>query len=304
MKMKLGIAQSLVPPDPSELTRERASEIATLGIATIMTHFRVPPTQLTGGDGRRLAAMLAEEGLTITACAGLRPNLVSDNDALRASSVEDLKQLILAAKSMGATMINAGCGSHHPTHNYGPHAENHSETSRTRLVACLREIAPSAEDAEVIVAMEPHVRTTLNTPTNVRSILDEVDSPYVRSNYDPVNFLGSLDDVFGWSACAPRALATLGDRAAPCAHIKDVALSMDFVLHIAEAVPGEGEVDLAVVLEACQQLPECSTLFIEHLTAEQLPRAVAHVAGLAASAGLELDRGPKFDADASLESRV
>jgi sugar phosphate isomerase/epimerase len=304
--MRLGIAQSLVPTDPSLLTRERVAQIAALGVTTVMTHFQVPPTEIAGRRGAHIAAMLSDEGLDVAACAGLRPNLVTDNDAARRASVEELRQLMLAAQSLGAAVITGGCGSHNPEHQYGPHPENHSQASRQRLVECLRDLAPYAEDTGVLVAMEPHVLTTLDTPENVRSILDEVDSPWIRTNFDPVNFVGSLADIYSSGACAKRAIDVLGPRVAPCAHIKDARVENGFVLHIAEAPPGRGIFDLAGVLEACRSLPNSGAVIVEHLTEDQIAEAVAYVASLGRDIGFEFTRqarGGKGGVSSKLEHR-
>ena len=138
----------------------------------------------------------------------------------------------------------------------------------------------------MIVAMEPHILTTLDTPQNVRSILDEVDSPWIRTNFDPVNFIGCLGDIYNSGRFAQHALDALGPRVAPCAHIKDASVESGFVLHISEAPPGEGIFDLAGVLQACRSLPDTSALIVEHLTEDQIVAALAYVAAVARDSGL------------------
>jgi sugar phosphate isomerase/epimerase len=289
MSFRLGLAQGLVPTDPAELTPEVASRIAALGVTAIATHFQVPPPELVGSRGKAIAATLESEGLRITQCAGLRPDLVTGDRAARERSIDAIYDLMRTARTLGAEMVLAGCGSHHPNHPYGPSPENHTPATRERLVSSLRQLALRAEDAGIPFALEPHVLTTLDTPEHVRSILDEVDSSWIVVNFDPVNFLGSLDAVYDAAAATQKAFETLGPRVAPSAHIKDVVVEPELVLHISEVPPGRGIIDLAAILETCSALPTGSALVIEHISAADTPDSVRHVSNLAAQAGIVLN---------------
>lgn len=288
MTLRLGLAQGLVPTDPAALTPQRAAQIAALGVTAIVTHFEVAPANLVGSRGREIAAILADSGLRIVQCAGAGANLVSADEAIRRRGIAALAELMRAAKSLDAEMVLTGCGSLHATHPYGPAHENHSDRTRERLVDSLRHVAQAAEQAGMPVALEPHVLTTLDTPENVRAVLDEVDSNWIQANFDPVNFLGSLDAVYASGDSIRHALATLGPRLAPSAHIKDVVVEAELVLHIAEVPPGDGVLDLAAVLTACRELPESSALIVEHLSAEAAPAALRVVSELATMLGIKL----------------
>ncbi len=139
MRMRLGLAQALIPTHPADFTPELAAEIASLGVSTIMTHFQVPPSTMIGERGSEIRSILEEAELDICACAGLRPDLVTPDQDARRTSIAALHDLMHAARTLGAPMITAGCGSHNPTHQYGPAAANHTEEARARLVASLYE---------------------------------------------------------------------------------------------------------------------------------------------------------------------
>lgn len=280
-RLRLGLAQGLVPENPDDLTPELAREIAALGVTRIVTHFEVPPGELAGARGTELAALLRESGLGVAQCAGVTPNLVSPDRAVRMEGVAMLAELMQSARALGAQMVLSGCGSHHQTFSYGPSPENHTPEARGRLVESLRELARHACELGMPAAMEVHVLTTLDTPEHVREILDEVDSPWVGANYDPVNFLGSLDAVYDSGARARHAAETIGPRLAASAHIKDVVVEPALVLKIAEAPPGTGIMDLRAVLESCRHLPEHSTLTVEHFGPEESAAALRVVADLA-----------------------
>jgi sugar phosphate isomerase/epimerase len=287
--MRLGLAQGQLPTDPDELTRAVAASIRTLGVTGLVTHFEVPPVELRGPRGMRLAAILRDAGLGIVQYAGARPNLVTADRAHRLRSIGQLSEFLLTASALGAPMVVSGCGSHHPHHPYGPARENHSQQSRDLLVASLAELATRAGDAGTMLALEAHCLTTLDTPENVRLMLDAVDSPWVTVNFDPVNLLASIPAVYGSGAAVQHAAEVLQPRLAPAAHIKDVVLQADLVLHISEAVPGEGLLDLPSVLGTCSRLlPQPATLIVEHLGPHDAERALAHVRRVAADCGIEL----------------
>ncbi len=285
-RLHLGLAQGLVPTDPDALTPALAREIASLGVQRIVTHFEGPPGALAGSPGEEIAALLADAGLGIAQSGGLSPNLVSPDPAVRAASIADLTELMRSARSLGSRMVLGGCGSHHPTFNYGPDPENHKPATRARLVESLREVALRCEDVGVPMALEVHLLTTLDTPEHVREIFDAVDSPWVAANYDPVNFLGSLPAVFASGDAARHAAETIGPRLAASCHIKDVVVEPDLVLKIAEAPPGTGIMDLDAVIESCHHLPPDSTLIVEHFGPEESAAALKHVAELAAKHGV------------------
>src|SRR6476646_5452136 len=130
--LHLGLAQGLVPTDPDQLTPALAQQIAALGVTRITTHFDVPAGSLAGSRGSEIAALLADCGIRVAQCAGLSPNLVSPDAAVRAESIAAFAELMRSARSLGAQMVLGGCGSLHPTFNYGPARENHLPETRQR----------------------------------------------------------------------------------------------------------------------------------------------------------------------------
>ena len=284
--LHLGLAQGLVPTDPARLTPALAGQIAALGVTRVTTHFDVPPGSLAGSQGREIAAILGEAGIRVAQYAGLAPNLVSPDAAVRARSIAALAELMRSAQSLGAQMVLGGCGSLHPTFNYGPARENHLPETRERLIASIRELARHAEDAGMPIAFECHVLTTLDTAEHVREILDAVDSAFAYANFDPVNFVGSLAAAYDSGAVAQHVAKTIGPRLAPSAHVKDIVIEPDLVLKIAEVPPGQGIMDLDGVIESCRQLPEGSSLIVEHFGPRESEAALRHVGELAARHGL------------------
>jgi sugar phosphate isomerase/epimerase len=174
-------------------------------------------------------------------------------------------------------MIISGCGSRHPSHFYGPHPENHLPATRERLIASLRRVVPWAENAGVILALECHVTTALDTPEHIREVIQAVDSPWIRANFDPVNLLGDFSRVWHNADAMRHMWQTLGACYARSAHIKDVVTDADFVVHISEAAPGHGYLDLDAYFEVVRGLGEDTAVIVEHLPADQALAAIAYV---------------------------
>jgi sugar phosphate isomerase/epimerase len=75
---------------------------------------------------------------------------------------------------------------------------------------------------------------------------------------------------------------TLGAWYAKSAHIKDVRADPELVVHISEAPPGQGMLDLDTFFDVVRQLGEDTAVIVEHLPADQAVGAIAYVQQAAA----------------------
>jgi hypothetical protein len=67
-----------------------------------------------------------------------------------------------------------------------------------------------------------------------------------------------------------------------------LTVSNGLVLHISQVLPGEGYLDLALVLQRFDALFPDGYGLIEHLGLEQIPQAAENVRRIAAEIGVEL----------------
>ena len=290
MNMRLGLAGAWVPRDHAEVTPALARRLASQGFRALVTHFAAPPDMLAGQAGARVREVLADVGIRIGQTTGYNPLLIHPDDAVRDAELARLRAAFDAARALGAEMIITGCGSHHPGFFYGPSPANHTEQARATLVESLRVAAPWAEASGIILALECHVLTTLDTPAHIRAILQAVGSPWVRANFDPVNLIGDLPALYANGAAIRRMGSELGSHYAPSAHIKDITALPELVLHLTEAPPGEGLLDYAAFFEVCRTLGDGTMLIIEHLAAEQVDTALAFVKEAARRYDIQLER--------------
>ena len=288
MNLQLGVAGAIVPSDPAGMTPQWARAMAAEGITALVTHLQPPAEALVGDPSRRVRDVLGDAGIRVAQAAAFDPHLIHPDDAFRRSELERLPTCFEVARDLGAEMLITGCGSLHPDHRYGPDPRNHDPATRERLVDSLRRVAPLAEHHGVILALECHVMTTLDTPAAIRDIIEAVDSPWVRPNFDPVNMIGGLPDLYDTAGAMERMWEALGSHYTQSAHVKDIIARPDFVLHLDEVAPGQGWLDLAAFFAICQRLGEGAALIVEHLPVDQVDAALQVVREAASEAGVTL----------------
>lgn len=277
----IGLAGGLVPTDPALFDDRVAARIASLGFERLTVHFGaglgMGPDDLGADTCARLRAAAETRGLAIEFGWTFGANLVRDDGA-----VERLACALRVARDLGARGVVGGVGTMGAASGYTPHPHNHTPETRARLVRRLREVAARGAHVGLPFVLEPHVATTLDTPEGVRAIVDEVGSPFVRVNIDPVNLVGDLPTLWDAPAHAERCVEALADVAVS-GHVKDLYAEDALVLHLSETVLGDGAYDVAGFVrrfrERCPGLP----LYLEHLPAALVPRAKAKLDALLAA---------------------
>jgi sugar phosphate isomerase/epimerase len=73
------------------------------------------------------------------------------------------------------------------------------------------------------------------------------------------------------------------------AHIKDVVADPELVVHISEAPPGEGMLDLDIFFDVCSRLGNDAAVIVEHLPADRARTAIAYVRQAASERGITFD---------------
>jgi sugar phosphate isomerase/epimerase len=290
MPIELGIATPTVPRDPRALDDRFCKWAADLGVSVLATHLGPTPEDVLP-HAAETRERLAGWGLRIVQATGYNPVLVGTDETRRAADLDRLTRAYEVARQLGSPMVLTGCGSYHPTHQYGPHPRNHSAEARERMIAFLRPAARRAEEHGVILALECHMITALDTPAHIREIVDAVGSPALKVNFDPVNLLTSIDAVYASGAEMEAMLAELGPRYHWTAHAKDVLIESRLALHFDETVCGDGLLDWPAYLRCAERLGTTerpAVVLVEHMPAFLAPRGLAFLRGQAAAAGVSI----------------
>lgn len=153
----------------------------------------------------------------------------------------------------------------------------------------VKELAGAAEDIGVNIAAHPHVRTPLNSIDRYKQLLDTVASPRLKILMDPVN-LTWPQMVFRTTELVDEIFDELGGDIVAL-HAKDVVMSGGgkIVVHVDEAIPGEGTMDYATILRRLDALDQDVTLYAEHFPFPQTVQGQEYIRSVAREVGVMLN---------------
>ena len=290
MAMYLGLADGDIPRAPEGFTGPLIAGWTELGIRCLSVSFSAGPAAVRD-EVADVRSRLADGGIHVAQMAGVNANFVHASPEVRAEAHRRVLAAIPTAVDLGVTMLSSGAGTSSEVwmqHFYAPHSDNYSERAKADLIEGLRGIAKPVEDAGIRYTIECHQLSTMRSPEVIREVLDAVDSPVITANFDPVNLLDSAVAVFDNAARMRHIMDVVGPRYGASCHVKDVAVTNDFVCRMLEVQPGEGVLDYDALFETVRRLPDGSALIVEHLTADRSAEGVRYVRDRALAAGIEL----------------
>ena len=287
--MYLGVV-GLVPPDPLEITPDVARRVREAGFTGVSCFFS-EPLRYSEDDAHRIRQALLQGGVVCAQANARYPDLVHPDPAQRAEGVRQMRHMCRIARALEACILYVRPGSRNPAGSWYPHPENRSPETRRVLVESLRQVADTAEELGVTLALEGHVLSPLWSAEVVREVLKAVNSPALRFNMDPVNFVGCVEDAYDTTSLLGRLFDLLGPYTVG-AHAKDFLLQNRLVLHVEETVIGRGLMDQATFLQLMDRWCPDGFVLIEHLPDEDIPEARDALNRFAQEAGVEWDVPP------------
>lgn len=273
--MYLGVS-GVIPNDFDLVDEARAREIAALGITGVIAHVGGNPHDMSPQRLRRLRDVLADQGIKVVQLWGWYPSIVTPDEATRRTGVDHARRIVELGTHAGVDMIGIRPTSMSPNGAWSPHPANYLPETEDRLVQSLSEIAQASATYGLPLALECHVTTTLNSAATVRRVVERVGAQWLRVNIDPVNFIPDFATAYNTTALLNELFDTLGDVAAS-AHVKDVIVDDDLVVHISETMPGRGLLDFDTFFRRFEQALPHGYAFVEHLPEPQIPEALAFV---------------------------
>lgn len=291
--MRFAVSGDLFPRHVDEFVEGMAARVREMGYTGVFTRFdRDDPFLVTDAQCHRVRDILRDYGLTMVQAIGFRPPLIHPDERVRCQAVSTLREAIRIAAALGSLSCHTGPGSiaqlGAKTSDWdgawNPHPRNWDTICRQQLIKSLKEVALVAEDRGVVVGMEGHVLVTLNSAEMMRDVLDEVGSPAIRCDLDPVNWL-TLDTVFRSGEAIDHMVDVLGQHIFN-AHSKDVVVENKLVLHIDERPTGQGVLDHDRLMRRIEDLGPERFLVVEHAAVEDLPAAKAFLDRKAAALGI------------------
>ncbi len=277
-------AVGLIPTDPARLTPALARQVRSQGF-TGVTWMLLDPLAAKEDDLRQVRDILGEAGIRVAQANPHYERLVHPEEARRRAGVKALRRACQCARWLDAATLYVRPGSLNPRGHWWPHPLNTAPQTFDRLLTSLKEAVTAAEDEGVVMALEGHVLSPLDTVEKVKLAIEAVGSPALRFNADPVNMIGSLQDTYNSASFIHRMFDLLG-RYVVCAHIKDITVEERFVLHISECLPGDGLLDMETFLQRFEAVCPDGYALIEHLSPASVPQAKQGVDAAARRAGL------------------
>jgi sugar phosphate isomerase/epimerase len=268
--MRLGMSGCFLPADMNDLTPAMCQRVRELGFSGIFTRFRAnDPHTTPKAQAQRVRDLLAGEGVRLFQATGYWQNMITPDERVRQESVRTVQAALRLAGWLGARGIDTGPGSMNPDGPWFPHPDNWTPSARRQLVKTLKECAPAAEDAGVYLSLEAHQLVTLQTPEITKEVLDEVDSPWVRCDYDSANWI-TLDTIYETGAALDHHFDVLGDHIVSC-HGKDTWIENRLTVHIEAGCPGKGLLDFKTLFRRMEALSPDYPVISEGNRTEDLP---------------------------------
>lgn len=292
--MRFGVSGDLFPHRVGEFTPGIARRASDLGFTGIFTRFdRDDPFETTPAECHRVRDIVRDHGLVMVQAIGHRPPLIHPDEAIRREAVRTLRAAIDVAAELGSLSCHTGPGSMAQIGasrvDWGgawtPHPQNWSAVCRRQLVGSLREVSRHAEDRGIVIGLEGHVLVALRSAEVMRDVLDEVASPAVKCDFDPVNWL-RLETVFESGPAISHMLGVLGRDRVFNAHAKDVVLEPRLVTHLDEAPAGRGLLDFDVFLRGMEEIGAERFVIVEHATLDDIPATRAFLGRKAEELGI------------------
>lgn len=239
----------------------------------------------TEAELNQIRDVIAGEGVHIAQVNGQYEGLVNPDESRRQNGIATFRRAIEVCATLQGDNLYVRPGSINPGGHWWPHPDNHAPATIDRLVDSLGTLLPVAEDAGVVLTIEGHVLSPLDSVAKVREVIDRVGSPMLKFNVDPVNFVAGLRDVYHPRGLLDELYDTLGD-VAWAVHAKDVDVEDRLVLHLTEVVIGRGRMDVAYYLRRFEEVKPDGFVIIEHLPDELIPEARDAVLAAAEAEGI------------------
>lgn len=234
--MKLGYSTWGMPTVPIDTAISHIADLGFDGIElTIIQRFTTELSTLDTAERKRIASLLKQHNLALPAIAA-HSNLMDVHAESHEKNMWRLKGGVDLA-------VDLAQGDELPAVNTTTGGKpDEWETKKDFLVERVGELVDYAASRGVIIAMEPHIGAIIDTPAKVLELLEIIDSPYLKVNYDISHF-----DIVGMTTEETvSALAAVSVHT----HVKDqrgIAPDFEFL------IPGEGTFDYVGYLKLMRE---------------------------------------------------
>ena len=258
-------------------------EVRDLGYSAVI--FPVDSTAPLSVQDEYLACI--KENDLVIGEVGVWRNLFDPDPSGSAAALDySIEQLALAERVGARCCVNIS-GSFNPDCWDGYHPLNYAEETYDKVVDMTRKIIDAGNPINTKYTLEPMPWMSPDSPGGYLKLLDDVDREGFGVHLDFANMINSVELWDNSSHYIGKTCFDLLGRYICSVHIKDVKLTNDLPCCLLEALPGEGGLDLGIVLRHIEELGEDTPAFVEHLSShEEYARAVGYLRGLAKEVGV------------------
>ena len=296
--MRLGVSGVIVPHRIDEVDGEAVGRVREAGFSGFATRFWDDPRTVSDERAARVRRLFEDAGVVVTQATGYWQPLIHPDDAARREAVRTLQAAIRVAAALGARAVLTGPGTLNARaaalpdeeRRWGawwPDRANHGPAAVERLVASLREAVAAAEQHNVLISLECHVISTLDSPERARTVVEAVGSPLLTINIEPINFIGSVPEYYDNIACLNHIFDVL-DPYIVSGDAKDILLDAPVVVHLKEVPAGEGALDYATFLRRFEAVCPDGFLHLEHFPLPEALRGQQFIRRQAAGLGITI----------------
>ena len=219
-----------------------------------------------------ISAAYAEANIVPAELGAYRLNILQTDAARRQENLDEICRRLEYADEVGIRCCVIHGGSYEPEGWGTPNPDNQSEMAFEDTVAAVQDIVDRVMPTRTKLTLEPERWLLPDEPEVYLRLVEAIDRPGFGVHLDPVNIIANPKDFYDSGALLKECFEKLGPHILSC-HTKDVITVDRYPYHLIETYTGDGALDHDVYLAEMAKLDADVTLMIEHLTAEQLPKA-------------------------------
>ena len=230
--MQLAYSTWGMPTVPADVAIPHLAQLGFDGIElTVIPGYTTDLSILTSQKRRQIQQLLNQHQLTLSAISA-HTSLMELEPELHFANMERLKAAVDLA-------VDLQTGGLRPVVNTTPGGRpDQWSVGKQQLVDRLGELIDYATEFQVVIALEPHIGVMIETPQQICELIETVNSPYLRANFDISHF-----EILGlpMSETIPLMVPQTAHT-----HVKDqrgVHPNFEFL------IPGEGEFDYVTYLQ-------------------------------------------------------
>ena len=234
--MKLAYSTWGMPTVPADVSIPYLAQLGFDGIElTVIPGYTTDLSILTSRQRQQIQQLLHQHQLTLSAVSA-HTSLMDPEPKLHLANMERLKMAVDLA-------VELQTGSSRPVVNTTPGGRpDQWSVDKQQLIDRLGELIDYATEFQVIIALEPHIGVMIETPQQICELIETVNSPYLRANFDISHFeILGLPMSETIPLMVPKTVHT---------HVKDQrGLHPNFEF----LIPGEGDFDYVAYLQTMSE---------------------------------------------------